>query len=156
MRVPYEAETSLYIWDRYLLPLPTNEIRNTWLETVDSDNFNDIQYNTNTPHRNTLAMGEKGRFFKEKAADCASCRQFGVANGYGRLSKRERKKAPYLPNYSFASDETFRFLLIKLESMRKYHYIHRSESGVQVHRYPWTQDGCCQFCLHSSSSALPE
>ena len=60
-----EAETSLYIWDRYLLPLLSNEIRNTWLKTVDSDNFNDIQYNTNTPHRNTLAIGEKCRFLKK-------------------------------------------------------------------------------------------
>ena len=63
--MPDEAETSLYIWDRYLLPLPTNEIRNTWLETVDSDDFNDIQYNTNTPQRNTLAIGEKCRFLKK-------------------------------------------------------------------------------------------
>ena len=76
--MPNEAETSLYIWDRYLLPLLSNEIRNTWLETVDSDDFNDIQYNTNTPHRNTLAIGEKP-IFKENAADCASGRQFGVA-----------------------------------------------------------------------------
>ena len=63
--MPDEAETSLYIWDCYLLPLLSNEIRNTWLETVDSDDFNDIQYNTNTPHRNTLAIAEKCRFFKK-------------------------------------------------------------------------------------------
>ena len=60
-----EAETSLYIWDRYLLPLISNEIKNTWLKTVDSDNFNDVQYNTNTQHRNTLAIGEKCRFLKK-------------------------------------------------------------------------------------------
>ena len=61
--MPDEAETRLYIWDGYLLP--SNEIRNTWLETVDSDDFNDIQYNTNTPHRNTLAIGEKCRFLRK-------------------------------------------------------------------------------------------
>ena len=63
--MPDEAETSQYIWDRYLLPFLSNEKRNTWLETVDSDDFNDIQYNTNTPHRNTLAIGEKCQFLKK-------------------------------------------------------------------------------------------
>ena len=63
--MPDEAEISLYIWDRYLLPLLSKEMKNTWLKTVDSDDFNDIQYNTNTPHRNTLAIGEKCRFLKK-------------------------------------------------------------------------------------------
>ena len=60
-----EVETSIYIWDRHLLPLLSNEIRNTWLKTVDSDDFNDMQYNTNPPHRNTLVVGEKCRFLKK-------------------------------------------------------------------------------------------
>ena len=42
--MPDEVKTSLYIWDHYLLPLLSNEIRNTWLETVDSDDFNDVPY----------------------------------------------------------------------------------------------------------------
>ena len=33
--------------------------------------------------------------------------------------KRGRKKASYLPNYSFAPDKTFRFVLSKHKSLRK-------------------------------------
>ena len=86
--MPDKVETSpIHGWARYFLPLVSNEIRNTWLKTVDSDDFNDIQYNKNPPHRNTLAIGEKCQFFKKKmpliVLQAGSLKQRWVREGRG-------------------------------------------------------------------------